>query len=125
MADQVENTFTQEEIDALEAEHENIAVLNDGDDGRYTFIIKPAEPLQWKAFETKASNEDNSVGATATLIEATVVAVAYKGEKATEKAAARLLWKRLLKGCPAAASGKDAVRQVLRVNGAASAARGK
>lgn len=125
MADPTENTFTDDEIKALELEHENVAVLSDGDDGRYTYVIRPAEPLQWRAFEAKASNEDHSVGATATLIEATIVAVAYKGEKATEKNAARLLWKRLLKGCPAAASGKEAVKQVLRVNGAASAARGK
>lgn len=125
MADPIENTFTPEELEALDNEHEDIAVLSDGDDGRYTYVIKPAEPLQWRTFEAKASNEDHSVGATATLIEATIVAVAYKGEKATEKNAARLLWKRLLKGCPAAASGKEAVKQVLRVNGAASAARGK
>lgn len=125
MSETAENTFTDDEIKALELEHENVAVLSDGDDGRYTYVIKPAEPLQWRAFEAKASNEDHSVGATATLIEATIVAVAYKGEKATEKNAARALWKRLLKGCPAAASGKEAVKQVLRVNGAASAARGK
>lgn len=125
MSETAENTFTDDEIKALELEHENVAVLSDGDDGRYTYVIRPAEPLQWRAFEAKASNEDHSVGATATLIEATIVAVAYKGEKATEKNAARTLWKRLLKGCPAAASGKEAVKQVLRVNGAASAARGK
>lgn len=122
--DQVENTFTQEEIDALEAEHERIAILPN-EDGLFTYIIKPAEPMQWRQFEGKAHKEDEVAGATAIIVECTVVAVAYKGEKATGKEPARALWRRLLKGCPAAASGKATVQQVMRVNGAASAARGK
>lgn len=124
MAEQ-ENTFTDEEIATLEAEYERIAVLPN-EDGLFTYVIKPAEPLQWRPFESKAHRGgEEAAGATATLIEASIVACAYKGEKALTRDDARKLWKRLIKGCPAAASGEATLRQVMRVNGAASASRGK
>lgn len=128
MSDTPDNNFTDDEIKALETEYEDVLVLHDGLDAeerRYTYVLRPAEPLQWRQFESKASNEDTAAQAMAPFIQSTVVAVAFKGEKAIGKDAARKLWERLIKRYAAAASGKDLVQAVMKFNGAAKATRSK
>lgn len=125
MADVIENIFTDEEIAQLEAEYGDICEPLT-DDVHYSFVCKVAEPLQWRPFEAKAHRGgDEAAGATATLIEGTIVACVYKGEKAMARDDAKKLWKKLIKGRPAAASGEHTLRALMRLNGAAVAVRGK
>ena len=122
------NDFTADEIAALSNEYEDVLVLHDPfeeDVPRFTYVLKPAEPLAWREFEKKASNEETAAVAMAPFVKSCIVACAYKGEKAIGKDAARALWDRLLKRYPAAASGKELVQGLMRFNGAAKADRGK
>ena len=129
MSDAPKNSFTDDEIKALESEHEDVLVLcdpfDDEEGRRFTFVLKPAEPMQWRSFEMKATDDDKKVAAMPEFIKACVVAVAFKDEKAVGKEAARPLFDRLLKRYPAAASGVEVVRAILKFNGASKTARGK
>ena len=122
------NTFAPEEIAALEAEHEDVLVMRDPfeeEEARYTYVMRPAEPLAWRDFERKVNDKEQIAQALPVLVKSCVVAVAYKGEKAIGKDAARALWDRLLKRYPAAVSGNDLIAGIMKFNGAAKAAHSK
>ncbi len=91
----VVNAFTADEIAGLEAQFKRVGRIPSAD-GAFEFVIRPAQKAEWRMFRGSAHNEDAVSDAQETLITQCVVAVAYEGEKAFDKDAARALFARLL-----------------------------
>lgn len=124
MADAVSSTFTDEEIKALELEHRRIGRLPH-EEGAYEVVIRSADKLQWRAFRNAAHDDDARADAQENLIMATVVAVAYGGEKAIGREPARALLKKLLDDYPAMPDDKHVSAMIKRLNGGVGARQGK
>lgn len=118
------NTFSDDEIKALESEHRRVGVVPH-EDGEYEYLLGPADKLQWRNFRANANDDDRRADAQEQLIKATVIAVAYKGQKAIGKADARKLFEELLADYVSATDGKAISAVVFKVNGQAGARSGK
>jgi hypothetical protein len=112
----VDNTFTADEIKALELEHRRIGVIPSSE-GAFEVVIRSAEKLQWRKFRSAALDDDSRADAQENLITDTVVAVAYAGEKAIGKEPARALLKKLLNDYPAMCDSKHTSDLVKKLNG--------
>lgn len=109
------NTFTDDEIAALEATHKRIARIPH-EDGLFEIIIRHAEKLHWRVFRGSAHKEDEVADAQETLIRQCVVAVKYEGEVAVTKEAARALLDRLLIDWPAVCDDKKVSDLIKKLN---------
>lgn len=115
MADTIENTFTEEERAALEAEHRRIAIIS-SEGGDYEIVIGPADRLQWRTFRSKSTKEDERDSAQEVLVTSTIVAIAYKGAKTIGKVEARKVLGELLKDWAGCTDGAEVFGLLKRVN---------
>lgn len=111
----ITNTFTDDEVRGLEAQHKRIGRIPH-EEGLYEIVIRHAEKLQWRVFRASAHKEDEVSDAQETLIRQCVVAVAYEGEKAFGKDAARALLDRLLLDWPAVPDDKKVSELIKKLN---------
>ncbi len=120
-----ENVFTPEEIAQLETAYRRVAIVT-SEDGAYSYAIKPADKLQWKAFRAKAADADERAGAQETLVTATIIACAYDGQKTLDAKEARaMLENKLLKDWVGATDGPAVYKLVQSLNMGQGAARAK
>jgi hypothetical protein len=109
------NTFSDDEMAALEAANKRVARIPH-EDGVYEIVIRHAQKLEWRKFRGSAHDEDAISDAQETLITQCVVAVAYEGEKAIGKDAARALLARLLNDWTAVCDDKKVSDLIKKLN---------
>lgn len=116
MAEQVENTFTQDERDALELEYRRIAIIT-SESGEYEIIVGPADRIQWRTFRAASGDDNKKDAAQETLVTATICAIAYRGEKTSGRKEARgVLVEKLLKDWAGCCDGTEVFKLLHKVN---------
>lgn len=112
----VSNTFTPEEIAALEAEHRRIGRVPHAE-GEYELVIRSAKKAEWRMFRGRIHSDDERADAQEQLVTACVVAVRYRGETAIGSAAARILLAKVLEDYPGIPDAKAVSDLVKKLNG--------
>lgn len=118
------NTFSADEIAALEAEHRRIGRIP-SEHGDYEVVIRSAKKLEWSTFKKRILDEDIREKAEAQegLLMACVVAVAYRGRRAFGAAEARKLLAELTDDYPAMPDAPGVTSLIKTLNGDVGGAR--
>jgi hypothetical protein len=111
------NTFTAEEIAALESEHRRIGRIP-SEHGDYEVVIRSAKKSEWSIFKKKILDDDvrEKADAQETLIVQCCVAVKYRGRVAFGKEARPLLIE-LIDDYPAMPDAKSVSDLIKTLNG--------
>ncbi len=112
----VANTFTPEEIAALEAEHKRVGRIPGGD-GAYEIVIRKANKPEWRMFRGNAHDDDAKADAEETLVTQCCGAVGYEGRKAIGKEPSRALLAEVLNDWPQSPDDKNVSALIKKLNG--------
>lgn len=128
-----ENRLDDSEVAHLETLFGDIARIHCAR-GRYELVIAAAQPLQWRDFRAAINDDARKAGAQEKLVKATIVGVAWQGQKAIASedspagmAAPRAMLEAMLKtrGFAGVTDGGPMSKSIMRLNSDAQEAEGK